>query len=75
LSTKTCKKGKRTLSEYFMEMVAEKAEERINLEILEQLALLHFSDKRIMRILKIDIEQLKYLREMLQKRPAAMADD
>ncbi len=58
-----------------MEMVAEKAEERINLEILEQLALLHFSDKRIMRILKIDIEQLKYLREMLQKRPAAMADD
>ena len=57
-----------------MGKVAKKAEEK-KLEILEQLALLHFSDKRIMRILKIDIEQLKYLREMLQKRPAAMADD
>ena len=45
------------------------------LKVLEQLELLHFSDKKIMTILQVDVEQLKSLREMLQeKRAAVMAD-
>ena len=45
------------------------------LEVLEQLEQLHFSDKRIMKILKIDTEYLMSLRSKLQSRQAAMADD
>jgi hypothetical protein len=43
--------------------------------MLEQLEADHFSDKQIMRLLRIDVEQLKSLREKLQeKRAAVMAD-
>ena len=58
-------------SEYLMK----KAEERKNLEFLEELEAVHFSDKQIMRKLRVDAKQLKSLREMLQeKRVAVMAD-
>jgi len=48
---------------------------RHKLEVLEQLEQLHFSDKRIMKILRIDTERLLYLRSKLQSRLLAMADD
>ncbi len=58
-------------SEYLMK----KAEERKNLEFLEELEAEHFSDKQIMRLLRVDAEHLKSLREMLrEKRAAVMAD-
>ena len=53
---------------------AEGREEEM-LETLEQLELLHSSDKRIMKILKIDAQRLIYLRSKLQERQSAMADD
>ena len=45
------------------------------LKVLEQLELLHFSDKKIMTILQVDAEQLKSLREMLQEKRAAVTAD
>ena len=58
-------------SEYLMK----KAEERKNLEFLEELESEHFSDERILKFLRINAEQLKSLREMLrEKRAAVMAD-
>ena len=45
------------------------------LKFLENMEADHFSDKQIMRLLRINAEQLKSLREMLQeKRAAVMAD-
>jgi predicted transposase YdaD len=45
------------------------------LDFLEELEADHFSDKQIMRLLRVDAEHLKSLREMLQeKRAAVMAD-
>ena len=49
--------------------------EEEKLDILEQLEQLRSSDKRIMKILKIDAERLMYLRSKLQARQSAMADD
>ena len=54
-----------------------KQEQKIKdqLEVLEQLEQLHFSDKKIMTILQVNVEQLKSLREMLrEKRATVMAD-
>ena len=45
------------------------------LKVLEQLELLHFSDKKIMTILQVDVEQLKSLREMLQEKRVAVTAD
>ena len=66
-------------SEFLKQASKEEAREeqkvKDKLEVLEQLELLHFSDKKIMTILKVNVEQLKSLREMLQeKRAAIMAD-
>ena len=66
-------------SEFLKQEAKEEAREeqkvKDKLEVLEQLELLHFSDKKIMTILKVNVEQLKSLREMLQeKRAAVMAD-
>ena len=66
-------------SEFLKQEAKEEAREeqkvKDKLEVLEQLELLHFSDKKIMTILKVNVEQLKSLREMLQeKRDAVMAD-
>ena len=45
------------------------------LDFLEQLEAFHYSDKRIMQLLRIDAEHLKSLREKLrEKRAAVMAD-
>ena len=59
----------------YSEFLKEEQKEKDKLEVLEQLELLHFSDKKIMTILKVNVEQLKSLREMLQeKRAAVMAN-
>ena len=45
------------------------------LDFLEQLEADHYSDMQIMRLLRIDVEQLKSLREkLLEKHAAVMAD-
>ena len=53
----------------------EKGREEDKLEVLEQLEQLHFSDKRIMMILRIDAERLMNLRRKLQERLTVMAED
>ena len=54
----------------------QEGKEKVKLEVLEQLQLLHFSDKKIMTILKVDAEYLKCLREKLQEqRTVVTADD
>ena len=58
-------------SQYLVEQGIEKKE----LDILEELEASHFSDKRIMKLLRIDAKHLEVLRNKLQKRLAAMADD
>ena len=45
------------------------------LDVLEQLEADHFSDKQIMRLLRVDAEHLKSLREMLQEKSAAVTAD
>ena len=51
-----------------------KQEQKIKdqLEVLEQLEQLHFSDKKIMTILQVNVEQLKSLREMLREKRATI---
>ena len=62
-------------SEFLKQEAREEAREEKNLEVLEQLELLHFSNKKIMMILQVNMEQLKTLREMLrEKRAAVMAE-
>ena len=66
-------------SEFLKQEAKEEAREeqkvKDKLEFLEQLGAEHFSDKRILKFLRINAEQLKSLREMLQeKRAAIMAD-
>ena len=66
-------------SEFLKQEAKEEAREeqkvKDKLEVLEQLELLHFSDKKIMTILKVNVEQLKSLREMLQEKCAAVMAD
>ena len=59
----------------YSEYLKQKQEIKDKLDFLERLEADHFSDKQIMRLLQVDAEHLKSLREMLQeKRAAAMAD-
>ena len=59
----------------YTEYLMKKQEEKVKMEFLEELEASHFSDKQIMRLLQVDAEHLKSLREMLQeKRAAVMAD-
>ncbi len=66
-------------SEYLKQKAKEEAREeqkiKDKLEVLEQLELLHFRDKKIMMILQINAEHLKSLREMLQEKRAAVLAD
>ena len=62
-------------SEFLKQEAKEEAKQERDLEFLEQLELLRFSDKKIMTILKVNVEQLKFLREMLQEKRAAVTDD
>ena len=55
----------------YSEYLKQKAKEEEQLKVLEQLEQLHFSDKKIMTILQVNVEQLKSLRE---KRATVMAD-
>ena len=62
-------------SEYLIDQGIEKGIEKGKLDFLEQLEADHFSDKQIMRLLRVDAEHLKSLRKMLkEKRAAVMAD-
>ncbi len=59
----------------YSEFLKQEAREEKNLEVLEQLELLHFSNKKIMTILQVNMEQLRSLREMLcEKRATVMAE-
>ncbi len=62
-------------SEYLKQKAKEEAKEEEKLEMLEQLEADHFSDKQIMRLLRVDAEQLKSLREMLQEKRTAVTAD
>ena len=59
----------------YTEYLMKKQEEKDKMEFLEQLELLHLSDKKIMMILKINAEQLKFLRNRLQERRATATAD
>ena len=62
-------------SEFLKQEAKEEQKVKDKLEVLEQLELLRFSDKKIMTILKVNVEQLKFLREMLQEKRAAVVAD
>ena len=55
----------------YSEFLKQEAKEEEQLKVLEQLEQMHFSDKKIMTILQVNVEQLKSLRE---KRAAVTAD-
>ena len=56
----------------YSEFLKQEAKEEEQLKVLEQLELLHFSNKKIMMILQVNMEQLKTLREMLREKHAAV---
>ena len=56
----------------YSEFLKQEAKEEEQLKVLEQLELLHFSNKKIMMILQVNMEQLKILREMLREKHAAI---
>ena len=59
----------------YSEYLKQKAKKERDLEFLERLEAFHYSDKRIMQLLRIDAEHLKSLREMLQEKRAAVVAD
>ena len=62
-------------SEYLKQKAKEEQKIKDKLDFLEELEADHCSDERILKFLRINAEQLKYLRKMLQeKRAAVMAD-
>ena len=62
-------------SEFLKQEAKEEAKQERDLEFLEQLEAEHFSDERILKFLRINAEQLKALREMLQEKRAAVTAD
>ena len=62
-------------SEFLKQEAKEEAKQERDLEFLEQLEADHFSDKQIMRLLRVDAEHLKSLREMLREKHAAVMAD
>ena len=50
----------------YSEFLKQEQEIKDKLDFLEQLEAEHFSDERILKFLRINAEQLKSLREMLQ---------
>ena len=56
----------------YSEFLKEEQKIKDQLEVLEQLELLHFSSKKIMTILQVNMEQLRSLREMLREKRAAI---
>ena len=62
-------------SEFLKQEAKEEQEIKDKLDFLEELETEHFSDERILKFLRINAEQLKSLREILQeKRAVVMAD-
>ena len=59
----------------YSEFLKQEQEIKDKLDFLEQLEAEHFSDERIVKFLRINAEQLKSLREMLQKKRAAVMAD
>ena len=59
----------------YSEFLKQEAKQEEKLKFLEQLEIDHISDKRIMKFLQIDVEQLKSLREMLREKRAAVTAD
>ena len=62
-------------TEYLMKKAEEKQEEKVKLDFLEELEASHFSDKQIIKLLRIDAEQLKFLRDRLRERRATATAD
>ena len=56
----------------YSEFLKQEAKEEEQLKVLEQLEIDHISDRQIMKYLRIDVEQLKTLREMLREKHAAI---
>ena len=56
----------------YSEFLKQEAKEEEQLKVLEQLEQLHFSDKKIMTILQVNVEQLRSLREMLREKHATV---
>ena len=56
----------------YSEFLKQEAKEEEQLKFLEQLEIDHISDKRIMKFLQVDEEQLKTLREMLREKRATV---
>ena len=59
----------------YSEYLKQKAKEERDLEFLERLEADHFNDNQIMKLLQVDAEHLKSLREMLQEKHAAFMAD
>ncbi len=59
----------------YSEYLKQKAKKEEKLEFLERLEADHFNDKQIMKLLQVDAEHLKSLREMLQEKRAAVLAD
>ena len=59
----------------YSEYLKQKAKEERDLEFLERLEADHFNDNQIMKLLQVDAEHLKSLREMLQEKHAAVMAD
>ena len=59
----------------YSEFLKQEQESKDKLEFLEKMEARHYNDSQIMDLLGVDIEKLKYLREMLrEKRAVVMAD-
>ena len=59
----------------YSEFLKQEQEIKDKLDFLEQLEAEHFSDERILKFLRINAEQLKSLREMLQEKRAVVTAD
>ena len=59
----------------YSEFLKEEQKEKDKLEFLEKLEARHYNDSQIMDLLGVDIEKLKYLREMLREKRAAVTAD
>ena len=59
----------------YSEYLKQKAKEEEKLEMLEELEADNCSDERILKFLRINAEQLKSLRKMLQEKRAAVVAD
>ncbi len=62
-------------SEYLKQKAGEEQKIKDMLKMLERMETRHFSDGQIIDLLEIDLEKLKFLREMLQEKRTAVTAD